>query len=186
MSQNDARSGKECSMCGDVGFIKELLRCKKCLHRLQHRYCSRGYPDIRLDEYICDWCYGSKKSSTVNDGPKPSGTESRSDTPDINWHQYKNDLEFFVEVAEHEASDACATVQRVEQQLVSNKDTVWDNSKRHRCITTKKSRLVLDEWKPHNKTKLRLSAASKGSHGGRRYKLLSDVLCQSECNVAKL
>ncbi|CAM0904418.1 unnamed protein product [Alopecurus aequalis] len=48
-------SGAVCCMCGDRGLPHELLRCKLCRVRLQHRYCSDLYP--RATAYRrCNWC----------------------------------------------------------------------------------------------------------------------------------
>ncbi|CAO2042485.1 unnamed protein product [Urochloa humidicola] len=42
-------------MCGDHGLPEELVRCKRCRVRLQHRYCSDLYP--RAAAYRrCNWC----------------------------------------------------------------------------------------------------------------------------------
>lgn len=50
--------GKECCMCGDLGFQESLFRCNRCHHRFQHIYCSRLYSDeLDLDGVnVCDWC----------------------------------------------------------------------------------------------------------------------------------
>ncbi|KAK1287957.1 hypothetical protein QJS10_CPB19g01542 [Acorus calamus] len=46
---------QECCMCGDHGLSIELFRCKICLFRSQHRYCSNLYP--KVDSYrVCNWC----------------------------------------------------------------------------------------------------------------------------------
>ncbi|KAE8788279.1 hypothetical protein D1007_37675 [Hordeum vulgare] len=48
-------AGAVCCMCGDRGLPHELLRCKLCRVRLQHRYCSELYP--RATAYRrCNWC----------------------------------------------------------------------------------------------------------------------------------
>ncbi|EFJ38762.1 hypothetical protein SELMODRAFT_437625 [Selaginella moellendorffii] len=62
-------SGKECSMCGDVGFQKELFRCSSCRQRYQHRYCSSLYPKLPPDssQMMCDWCV-SKQPRRDRDG----------------------------------------------------------------------------------------------------------------------
>lgn len=42
-------------MCGDHGLAEELVRCRRCRVRLQHRYCSDLYP--RAAAYRrCNWC----------------------------------------------------------------------------------------------------------------------------------
>ncbi|CAL9075563.1 Zinc finger protein [Musa troglodytarum] len=44
-----------CCMCGDRGLMQELFRCKLCLLRSQHRYCSDFYP--KAESYrTCNWC----------------------------------------------------------------------------------------------------------------------------------
>ncbi|KAI4388707.1 hypothetical protein MLD38_001012 [Melastoma candidum] len=49
----------ECCMCGDSGIPDELHRCKVCLSRYQHRYCSNQYP--RDWSYqVCNWCLASR------------------------------------------------------------------------------------------------------------------------------
>lgn len=47
--------GKECCMCGDLGFQERLFRCLRCHHRFQHIYCSKLYSD-QLEPNVCDWC----------------------------------------------------------------------------------------------------------------------------------
>eukprot|EP01018_Ginkgo_biloba_P029999 Gb_33534 [translate_table: standard] len=52
----EATHQKECCMCGDVGFAKDLLLCHGCGFRFQHRYCSRLYPNLDLNSWACEWC----------------------------------------------------------------------------------------------------------------------------------
>ncbi|CAN6269990.1 unnamed protein product [Urochloa humidicola] len=48
-------AGAVCCMCGDHGLAGELVRCRRCRVRLQHRYCSDLYP--RAAAYRrCNWC----------------------------------------------------------------------------------------------------------------------------------
>ncbi|CAL5068130.1 unnamed protein product [Urochloa decumbens] len=50
-----AAAGAVCCMCGDHGLPGELVRCRRCRVRLQHRYCSDLYP--RAAAYRrCNWC----------------------------------------------------------------------------------------------------------------------------------
>ncbi|OEL22521.1 hypothetical protein BAE44_0016460 [Dichanthelium oligosanthes] len=50
-----AGAGAVCCMCGDHGLPGELVRCRRCRVRLQHRYCSDLYP--RAAAYRrCNWC----------------------------------------------------------------------------------------------------------------------------------
>lgn len=46
---------KQCCMCGDTGFSRELFQCRICLHRSQHTYCSCLYPTAESYQ-VCDWC----------------------------------------------------------------------------------------------------------------------------------
>lgn len=50
------RNTQECCMCGDIGLTKDLFRCCKCQHRLQHTYCSNWYPKKRSYAGVCNWC----------------------------------------------------------------------------------------------------------------------------------
>ncbi|KAH7425333.1 hypothetical protein KP509_11G049700 [Ceratopteris richardii] len=43
-------------MCGDVGIAELLFICSRCCHRHQHMYCSRSYPNIGEETYMCNWC----------------------------------------------------------------------------------------------------------------------------------
>eukprot|EP00252_Welwitschia_mirabilis_P006946 TRINITY_DN1790_c0_g1_i1.p1 TRINITY_DN1790_c0_g1~~TRINITY_DN1790_c0_g1_i1.p1 ORF type:complete len:238 (-),score=29.52 TRINITY_DN1790_c0_g1_i1:356-1069(-) len=54
---------KECAMCGDVGFERDLVLCKRCGYRFQHTYCSKLYPHVDIEDWTCDWClYEEEKS----------------------------------------------------------------------------------------------------------------------------
>ncbi|PKA55419.1 hypothetical protein AXF42_Ash006621 [Apostasia shenzhenica] len=44
-----------CCMCGDRGMPEELFRCKACLFRSQHKYCSDLYPKAEAYK-ACNWC----------------------------------------------------------------------------------------------------------------------------------
>ncbi|KAJ7527787.1 hypothetical protein O6H91_16G070800 [Diphasiastrum complanatum] len=165
---------QECTMCGDVGFSAELFQCSKCLHRLQHTYCSIGYPNITSKELICDWCY-SEESKLANDKLRSKRKMRRTE---IDWHQYKDALDFLLDVAQ-QAGDGEHTVgEQVQNQVNCNKATTLNQpeTKRNRCGIKENDRRSPEKWKSVTKKKLRLSAPTKGI-GGRRYKLLSDVLC---------
>ncbi|KAH9293594.1 hypothetical protein KI387_041203, partial [Taxus chinensis] len=53
----------ECSMCGDVGFVQDLLLCKRCGYRLQHTYCSKLYPYLDMEKWACEWCLFEEENS---------------------------------------------------------------------------------------------------------------------------
>ncbi|XP_039038703.1 uncharacterized protein LOC120176328 [Hibiscus syriacus] len=52
----------QCCMCGDSGLTHELLLCKVCHFRSQHRYCSNLYPKAESYE-VCNWCLNQKMNS---------------------------------------------------------------------------------------------------------------------------
>ncbi|KAF5207445.1 hypothetical protein FRX31_002966 [Thalictrum thalictroides] len=63
----------ECCMCGDYGLSLELFRCRTCLSRFQHRYCSNLYP--KAETYrVCNWCLN--KEGTKLEGNKLQRTRS--------------------------------------------------------------------------------------------------------------
>ncbi|GMI90993.1 hypothetical protein HRI_002768600 [Hibiscus trionum] len=52
----------QCCMCGDSGLTHQLLQCKVCHFRSQHRYCSNLYPKAESYE-VCNWCLSQKLDS---------------------------------------------------------------------------------------------------------------------------
>ncbi|XP_008795193.1 uncharacterized protein LOC103711006 [Phoenix dactylifera] len=64
-------SSAVCCMCGDHGLRQELFRCKVCLVRSQHKYCSNLYP--KAESYrACNWCLREE-------GGKPLSKEATTD-----------------------------------------------------------------------------------------------------------
>ncbi|KAK1326459.1 hypothetical protein QJS10_CPA01g02775 [Acorus calamus] len=53
-------------MCGDVGFPDKLFRCRRCLFRVQHSYCSNYNESLssEMDGGVCDWCRSEKLMKT--------------------------------------------------------------------------------------------------------------------------
>ncbi|KAI6689252.1 hypothetical protein NL676_026080 [Syzygium grande] len=56
-------TSNECCMCGDHGFAEELLQCKICHFRSQHRYCSNLYPKAKSYQ-VCNWCLAENQDGT--------------------------------------------------------------------------------------------------------------------------
>ncbi|KAM0950895.1 putative Zinc finger, FYVE/PHD-type [Dioscorea sansibarensis] len=54
-----------CCMCGDQGMPQELFRCKTCLIRSQHKYCSNLYPKTETYK-TCNWCLREEASKSNN------------------------------------------------------------------------------------------------------------------------
>ncbi|KAJ1700563.1 hypothetical protein LUZ63_000342 [Rhynchospora breviuscula] len=54
-----------CCMCGDPGLPQELFRCKICIFRSQHKYCSDLY--LKTNIYrACNWCLREEGGKTVS------------------------------------------------------------------------------------------------------------------------
>ncbi|XP_042497981.1 uncharacterized protein LOC122076636 [Macadamia integrifolia] len=67
----------ECCMCGDYGLPEELFRCKICLFRFQHRYCSNLYP--KAESYrVCNWCLKRKGRKIIDGGAHNSSSSLSS------------------------------------------------------------------------------------------------------------
>ncbi|WOL00449.1 hypothetical protein Cni_G09162 [Canna indica] len=73
-----------CCMCGDQGLSEELFRCKACLVRFQHKYCSNLFP--RAETYrACNWCLSegdiSLSSSSSSDAGLGLGVKLQRSSP---------------------------------------------------------------------------------------------------------
>ncbi|KAI0494800.1 hypothetical protein KFK09_024943 [Dendrobium nobile] len=75
-----------CCMCGDRGLSIELFRCKVCLFRSQHKYCSDLYPKTETYK-ACNWCLREERgkavardqlATTSENSSSPSGNGSGS------------------------------------------------------------------------------------------------------------
>ncbi|KAJ8465611.1 hypothetical protein OPV22_028163 [Ensete ventricosum] len=69
-----------CCMCGDHGLAQELFRCKVCLVRCQHKYCSNLYP--KAQSYgACNWCLREEGAkSLAKEAVKDPNTSVSSST----------------------------------------------------------------------------------------------------------
>ncbi|KAK9087497.1 hypothetical protein Syun_029891 [Stephania yunnanensis] len=57
-------NNNECCMCGDHGLQHELLQCRLCRFRSQHRYFSNLYPKAESHQ-ICNWCLKKESASST-------------------------------------------------------------------------------------------------------------------------
>ncbi|KAJ7515070.1 hypothetical protein O6H91_23G069900 [Diphasiastrum complanatum] len=71
-----SHSERECCMCGDVGFLHELFKCKSCGRRYQHRYCSKLYP--QNNKYVCDWCLSDVKQCLQQSDTQSNQSKKKS------------------------------------------------------------------------------------------------------------
>ncbi|XP_043713652.1 uncharacterized protein LOC122662152 [Telopea speciosissima] len=79
----------ECCMCGDYGLPEELFRCKICLFRFQHRYCSNLYP--KAESYrVCNWCL-KRKGRKIIDGAAHNSSSSSLSSANNNSERHKED-----------------------------------------------------------------------------------------------
>lgn len=66
-----------CCMCGDRGLSQELFRCKVCLTRSQHKYCSNLYPKL-VSYGACNWCLKEEEEARNNSTTKEAASCSIS------------------------------------------------------------------------------------------------------------
>ncbi|XP_020255278.1 uncharacterized protein LOC109832262 [Asparagus officinalis] len=88
MGRNDGALARICCMCGDHGLLTELFRCKSCLIRSQHKYCSNLYPKFQSYR-ACNWCLRQEtKGGNLNDTnhnyaiPSPSNYNNEGSSSD--------------------------------------------------------------------------------------------------------
>ncbi|XP_008812965.1 uncharacterized protein LOC103723726 [Phoenix dactylifera] len=75
-SPSPTSSSVVCCMCGDHGLPQELFRCKICLVRSQHKYCSDLY--LKTETYrACNWCL---RDEGVKSLPQESSTQDHNNS----------------------------------------------------------------------------------------------------------
>ncbi|KAL5705895.1 hypothetical protein ACHQM5_024127 [Ranunculus cassubicifolius] len=87
----------ECCMCGDHGLSQELFRCRICLSRFQHRYCSNLYPKTGTYK-VCNWCISkqgdklqrSQSSLSFTYRSNTSSTDEGEEVKDIKKKMKRN------------------------------------------------------------------------------------------------
>eukprot|EP00249_Psilotum_nudum_P014865 c25038_g1_i3 orf=216-860(-) len=170
----DLLDGKECSMCGDVGIYGDLFQCKRCNNRYQHLYCSRSYPNLGLEKWVCNWCLHADSSAH-------SPNQQKSEAKRKSLSTENNDLEFLLPIAESLPGAGLKDDDRVDCYIRSSKEInpaggYMHVPKRARCAHVKDKNKVasIDKWRAVEKNALPLTP-SKGIV--RHYKLLADVLC---------
>ncbi|XP_068661175.1 PHD finger-containing protein 1-like [Aristolochia californica] len=156
-----AKPAKECCLCGDIGFSKDLILCPICGFRLQHTYCSRSYPGIDMATWRCEWCvYDQEKREAGSKSSKPSElaldavVQSPNTAPD--GGEATEDTYASEEIKK-------ARRKRDDDRRQTPNAGISPKSKRHKSGS--------DRWR-----KLNCNSPSTRVIG-RRYKLLADVLC---------
>ncbi|XP_019057957.1 PREDICTED: uncharacterized protein LOC104806779 isoform X2 [Tarenaya hassleriana] len=151
----------ECCMCGDSGLSHELLFCKTCRFRSQHRYCSNMYPNS--DSYdTCNWCLG--QNSDIN--------KQRDQTNTASFKGVHVDAELKRPKRVFAAGD--------DGPLSPSEEAAGENGRRRRIITRGKleemiklGRAKSEESSSEIRGKVILKA--KFRNKAKRYKLLDEV-----------
>ncbi|XXG70757.1 hypothetical protein AAC387_Pa07g0165 [Persea americana] len=63
-------------MCGDYGLPEELISCRSCHFRSQHKYCSDLYPKAESNS-LCNWCLKEDREKHMKEA---TGNRSLSST----------------------------------------------------------------------------------------------------------
>eukprot|EP00249_Psilotum_nudum_P009629 c22053_g1_i1 orf=184-798(-) len=160
----DQMAGKECTMCGDVGITNYMFQCKICHHRYQHLYCSRSYPNLGSEKWVCNWCM----NANTNDH---SQKQQRANLP----NSKSNAFDFLLKVPES-SRDAGKVV--VGRQTRCSKESIircGNIPKRLRChdVGKKSKAVALEKSRQIVKSRFQLNP-QRGIV--RRYKFLADVL----------
>lgn len=159
-------SGIECNMCGDVGFQEELFHCQRCFKRVQHRYCSRLYPNLLpAENWVCDWCICAEEKSRKQ--AKLKTRRAKVDADDSIGHQ------------------TASSAGSYEQSTLLNISTSGASHDRPAIKKRRHSSILEDSaptgarrpWKCSNESTNSQVATSRGFTP--RYKRLQDVLCAS-------
>ncbi|KAJ7520242.1 hypothetical protein O6H91_20G074000 [Diphasiastrum complanatum] len=164
-------AGKECNMCGDVGFYEELFRCTRCQARYQHTYCSITYPNLAVDHrWICDWCSHVGRTVAVKHQKMKTSRRKNKHSIKAQWCKSIDALELLLVVGQSILrGEVIAADGSVHQQEVNQQQEL----RKLQCSTLKeKSKLGVDEFNRSSKNPFRLKTSSKGI--ARRYRLLSD------------
>ncbi|KAG9443872.1 hypothetical protein H6P81_015212 [Aristolochia fimbriata] len=164
-----ARPVKECCLCGDIGFSKDLVLCPICGFRLQHTYCSRSYPGIDMAMWRCEWCvYEQEKRDSGAKRVKPGELVSENAAVDL-----RDGDESASPAAADDGANASEETKKARRKRDDDRRQApaapgaCPKSKRHKSSGGGGS----DRWR-----KLNCNSPSTRVIG-RRYKLLADVLC---------
>ncbi|KAK1314431.1 hypothetical protein QJS10_CPA06g02589 [Acorus calamus] len=149
-----------CCICGDIGFPKHLLRCPSCVFRFQHSYCSRLYPKVEKESWMCEWCFyqDNRRSSfqfqfLLHDEQLINNPDDDDVAPIAGDHNMKK----------------CLRRKRRRRSSDENKQPKSSSS-------TMKTTQVLKTIQSHAPN-FGINASSSPRVISRRYKLLADLLC---------
>ncbi|KAJ3702583.1 hypothetical protein LUZ61_006288 [Rhynchospora tenuis] len=144
-----------CCMCGDQGLQDELFRCKACLFRSQHTYCSDLY--LKTESHrACNWCLREETTKSLDK------EESNKDQANLqsSSSNYSNSVMNGAGVKLHQRTFSSQLNNPIKKQKLLN-----------RSVSDMTDKMRTEEVSP--------STISKGKHPFRgkvrRYKLLEEV-----------
>lgn len=162
--------GRECCMCGDVGFQESLFRCQRCNHRFQHIYCSKLYSDQMESDglNVCDWCLDLEEKEK---------NKRQKRNVELEEMDSRNTKE--IAACEANAMKEAASVASEKLRKANAKPThklrVKSGGSKQPSSPTQDGELSSESCRNVPRTPSQSSPTKGGL--GRRYKLLSDVLC---------
>ncbi|XP_006836547.3 uncharacterized protein LOC18427434 [Amborella trichopoda] len=171
---------KECSLCGDIGFSKELLPCRKCGFRFQHTYCSRLYPNIQPETWRCEWCIHEEEKQQhktihkTNIGNNPKVFEFLIEIAQSLPSQQQRQGVAAAKGGEEKPRTPRGGSKGVDQQRSSASLRGPSSS---RGFSPSSATGHLRKQQQRWRKQLNCNSSSSSKVIGRRYKLLADVLC---------
>lgn len=156
---------KECNMCGDVGISEDLFRCNRCRQRYQHIYCSRSYPILGSEIWVCNWCLNDEDKMHEEKRLKKLKLKKRK-AEDLADERRNNAFECLLQIAQSERVPeakliGCATFSKeiTSKTQVPNRQECYSSAEKDKLVALNHRHLTAPRA------------------GGRRYKRLADVVC---------
>eukprot|EP00253_Pinus_taeda_P034328 PITA_34328 len=163
------RKGRECCMCGDVGFQESLFRCQRCNNRFQHRYCSKLYSDqLESDGLnVCDWCLDLEEKEK---------NQRQNRNVELEEMDSRNAKELAATEASAMKEAALVTTEKLRKAnaKTTHKIRVKFGGNKQPSSPTQDCELSGESCRNVPCTSSQINPSKRGL--GRRYKLLSDVL----------
>ncbi|XP_074587468.1 uncharacterized protein LOC141843302 [Curcuma longa] len=169
-----------CCMCGDEGLTQELFRCKLCLVRSQHRYCSNQYPNVEFYT-LCNWCLREGSNSSGKEAVKEgysnfnassisfSGNDDSNDTDNDNREVNNNNTS-------NTTNASSSTGSGVKLHRVHLSSQLDNPIKKPRILLNRSASDVTDRIRSTGEFSPRLGKARQVFKAKvRRYKLLEEV-----------
>ncbi|CAA7408334.1 unnamed protein product [Spirodela intermedia] len=172
-----------CSLCGDVGFREALLPCRaRGCSRLQHTYCGRYCPEMMDDagRWRCEWCAWKVSSDRLGEDEESGRKRARrvlpfSSSPEMIKQasperpiDKDRSRESSVTAGREHPPPAC-TSGPGNTSIINASVEITNVTHKHVGANDRgSSSRALDRWR---------NLAKRTRLGGKKYKLLADVLC---------